>query len=91
MSLETDVLVEIVLQIFFLQGMSLQSFFGRIFRDNFWWGNFLNNFLGRVFSSDFLFVDLSFFFGRQGFFQILVGRGFLWNLFGRYFHSKFVW
>ena len=35
MSLETDVLVEIVLH-FFLQGMSLQSFLGRIFRDNFW-------------------------------------------------------
>ena len=36
MSLETDVLVEIVLQFFFLQGTSLQSFLGRIFRDNFW-------------------------------------------------------
>ena len=28
--------VEIVLQMFILQGMSLQSFLGRILRDNFW-------------------------------------------------------
>ena len=29
-------LVEIVLQLFILQGMSLQSFLGRILRENFW-------------------------------------------------------
>ena len=36
MSLETNVLVETVLQILTSQGMSLQSFLGGIFRDNFW-------------------------------------------------------
>ena len=36
MSLETNVLVEIVRQMFIWQGMSLQSFLGRIFPDNFW-------------------------------------------------------
>ena len=59
MPLETDVLVEIVRQMFIWQGMSLQSFLGRIFPDNFWQRNCLSNFLGRVFSSDFLFVEIS--------------------------------